>query len=127
MPEAWLAALAGSGLATLDMAADLAALLGPKDDEEVKNVKKAAYLVANALTKFAVPQLEGKEGGVGAVGRGKGRLEQWPPVGRQPGEGGPGRRCWLVHEGGHARSAVVRRLVGCASREALGMGMPAAG
>lgn len=59
VPEAWLAALAGSGLATMDMAADLAALLGPKDEEEVKNVKKAAYLVANALTKFAVPQLEG--------------------------------------------------------------------
>lgn len=71
VPEAWLAALAGSGLATMDMAADLAALLGPKDEEEVKNVKKAAYLVANALTKFAVPQLEGG-GGVGAA-RGGGR------------------------------------------------------
>ncbi|EFN58683.1 hypothetical protein CHLNCDRAFT_140286 [Chlorella variabilis] len=59
VPEAWLAAVAGSGLATSDMAADLAALLSPKDDEEAKNVRKAAYLVSNALTKFAVPQLEG--------------------------------------------------------------------
>ena len=59
VPEAWLAALAASGLPTTDMAADLAALLSPKDEEEVKNVKKAAYLVSNALTKFAVPQLEG--------------------------------------------------------------------
>lgn len=60
VPEAWLAAVAGSGLATSDMAADLAALLSPKDDEEAKNVRKAAYLVSNALTKFAVPQLEGE-------------------------------------------------------------------
>ena len=59
VPEAWLAALAASGLATTDMAADLAQLLSPKDDEEAKNVKKAAYLVGNALVKFTVPQLEG--------------------------------------------------------------------
>lgn len=59
MPEAWLAALAASGLATADMAADLAQLLSPKDEEEAKNVKKAAYLVGNALVKFTVPQLEG--------------------------------------------------------------------
>ncbi len=58
VPEAWLAALAASGLATNDMAGDLAALLSPKDEEETKNVRKAAYLVSNALIKFAVPQLE---------------------------------------------------------------------
>lgn len=60
MPEAWLAALVGSGLATTDMAADLAALLAPKDSEEQKNVRKAAYLASNALQKFTVPQLEGE-------------------------------------------------------------------
>ena len=60
MAEAWLAALSGSGLATADMAPDLALLRSPKDDDEVKNVKKAAYLVSNALLKFTVPQLEGE-------------------------------------------------------------------
>ena len=63
VPEAWLAALAQSGVASSDMAGDLALLLSPKDDEEAKNVKKAAYLISNALTKFAVPQLEGEAGG----------------------------------------------------------------
>ncbi|KAI3435579.1 hypothetical protein D9Q98_001644 [Chlorella vulgaris] len=59
VPEAWLAALAGSGVATSDMAADLASLLAAKDEEEAKNVRKAAYLASNALLKFTVPQLEG--------------------------------------------------------------------
>lgn len=62
VPEAWLAALGASGLATADVAGDLGQLLSPKDEEEAKNVKKAAYLVANALVKFAVPQLEGAPG-----------------------------------------------------------------
>ena len=48
------------------MAADLAVLLSPKDEEETKNVRKAAYLVSNALTKFAVPQLEGEPAGTGS-------------------------------------------------------------
>lgn len=60
VPEAWLSALLGSGLATTDMATGLAALLSPKDDEEQKNVRKAAYLASNALQKFTVPQLEGE-------------------------------------------------------------------
>lgn len=62
VPEAWLAALAGSGVATSDMAADLASLLAAKDEEEAKNVRKAAYLASNALLKFTVPQLEGEGG-----------------------------------------------------------------
>ncbi len=82
MPEAWLAALAASGLATTDMAADLAQLLSPKDEEEAKNVKKAAYLVGNALVKFTVPQLEGAwplHAGTGAC-----RAGAWPTCGLQP-------------------------------------------
>lgn len=70
VPEAWLAALAHSGVASSDMAGDLALLMSPKDDEEAKNVKKAAYLISNALTKFAVPQLEGEAGG-GVAGEGR--------------------------------------------------------
>lgn len=81
VPEAWLAALAGSGLATADVAGDLGLLLSAKDEEEAKNVKKAAYLVASALTKFAVPQLEGAGVGMGQEGalawRWEGRGSGW--------------------------------------------------
>ena len=77
VPEAWLAALAHSGVASSDMAGDLALLMSPKDDEEAKNVKKAAYLISNALTKFAVPQLEGE------AGSGRGGKGGWAPRGQQ--------------------------------------------
>lgn len=51
------------------LAAPSPCCLTTQDDEEAKNVKKAAYLVSNALLKFAVPQLEG---GWAGAGRGRG-------------------------------------------------------
>lgn len=55
----WQKKLGDTGCALVDVSSGLADAMGVKDDGEVKNVKKAAYLVSSAVNTFAVPQLEG--------------------------------------------------------------------
>jgi nucleosome binding factor SPN SPT16 subunit len=55
---AWLAALAASGLQTVYVASGLADTMSVKDEEEVKNVKKAAYLVSSALNNRGFKDIE---------------------------------------------------------------------
>lgn len=51
----------------MDISANVGALLSTKDEEEVKNVRKAAYLVSSALNNRGVKDIEGGEwGGYGA-------------------------------------------------------------
>ena len=57
---AWASALAASGLEVVDVASHLADIMSPKDEEEVKNVKKAAYLASQTMATFAVQQIEGE-------------------------------------------------------------------
>ena len=44
----------------MDISANVGALLSAKDDEEVKNVRKAAYLVSSALNNRGVKDIEGE-------------------------------------------------------------------
>lgn len=58
--EAWLARLLQSSLATVDVSAGLAHAMAVKDEEEVKNVKKAAFLASGVLAQFMVKEIEGE-------------------------------------------------------------------
>lgn len=64
----WLQKLAESGLKTVDVAPGLADAMAVKDEEEVKNVKKAAFLISSAMNNFAVGQIEGATGQLLAQG-----------------------------------------------------------
>ena len=55
----WSDKLAASGMQVMDIAKDVGTLLLTKDEDEVKNIRKAAYLVSAALQRQAVKQLEG--------------------------------------------------------------------
>ncbi|KAL6771432.1 hypothetical protein ACKKBG_A26355 [Auxenochlorella protothecoides x Auxenochlorella symbiontica] len=57
--EAWLARLLQADLATVDASAGLAHAMAVKDEDEVKNVKKAAFLASGVLTQFMVKEIEG--------------------------------------------------------------------
>lgn len=59
MAETWRNALAQSGLVAVDISAGLGEALGVKDEDEIRNVKKAAFLAARALS-HAVAKIEGK-------------------------------------------------------------------
>lgn len=59
LAEAWNQALADSGLTTVDVAAGLAAAMTVKDDAEIKNVRKAAFLVSSAINNRGVKDIEG--------------------------------------------------------------------
>lgn len=48
-----------SGLSTVDVGNALADLLSVKDDNEVTNVKKAAFMTASVMKTSTVPRLEG--------------------------------------------------------------------
>ena len=54
-----MAALAASGLPTVDVSAHVSDVLTAKDGDEVKNVRKAAYLVSSALNNRGVKDIEG--------------------------------------------------------------------
>lgn len=54
----WAAAVAASGLATVDVAAGLSDVLSCKDEGEVKNVKRASFLLVNAMKGVVVPEME---------------------------------------------------------------------
>ena len=56
----WSAALSESGLPTTDVASALADLLSVKDENEIINVKKAAFMTASVMKQSTVPRLEGK-------------------------------------------------------------------
>ena len=56
----WSAALSDSGLPTVDVASALADLLSVKDENEIINVKKAAFMTASVMKSSTVPRLEGK-------------------------------------------------------------------
>ena len=45
-------------LQTVDISSAVSELLACKDPEEIKKAKRAAYLAATALQKYAVPQFE---------------------------------------------------------------------
>lgn len=51
--------MASSGIEVTDIAKDVGTLLLTKDEDEVKNIRKAAYLVSAALQRQAVKGLEG--------------------------------------------------------------------
>lgn len=55
----WSAALSDSGLPTVDVASALADLLSVKDENEIINVKKAAFMTASVMKSSTVPRLEG--------------------------------------------------------------------
>jgi nucleosome binding factor SPN SPT16 subunit len=54
----WGAALADSGFQTVDVSGGISDVLSNKDEAEVKNVKRACYLLVNAMKSFVVPELE---------------------------------------------------------------------
>ena len=56
--EMFTKALAAANLTAVDMTSAVSDLLACKDPEEIKKAKKAAYLAATALQKYAVPQFE---------------------------------------------------------------------
>jgi len=58
--EAWAAALAASELPVVDVSASVGSILSVKDDDEVKNVRKAAYLVSSAMNNRAIRDIEGE-------------------------------------------------------------------
>ena len=51
-------ALGAANLETADVSGGVSDLLACKDQEEIKKAKRAAYLAATALQKYAVPQFE---------------------------------------------------------------------
>lgn len=57
--EIWKGALKSSGLETVDAAPALSALFCAKDEDEIKNIKKAAYLAGMVVKSFAQAQIEG--------------------------------------------------------------------
>lgn len=60
LTDFWSAALSESGLPTTDVAMALADLLSVKDENEIINVKKAAFMTASVMKLSTVPRLEGK-------------------------------------------------------------------
>ena len=60
LTDLWSSALEKSGLSTIDVGNALADLLSVKDDNEVTNVKKAAFMTASVMKTFTVPRLEGQ-------------------------------------------------------------------
>jgi len=59
LTDLWSSALEKSGLSTIDVGNALADLLSVKDDNEVTNVKKAAFMTASVMKTSTVPRLEG--------------------------------------------------------------------
>lgn len=57
--EAWGKVLSESGLPVVDVSVGLGSVLAQKDDDEIKNVKKAAFLLSKAMTNGAVKEIEG--------------------------------------------------------------------
>ena len=60
LTDMWSDALTKSGLPTADVANALADLLSVKDETEITNVKKAAFMTASVMKSSTVPRLEGK-------------------------------------------------------------------
>ncbi|EFJ08291.1 hypothetical protein SELMODRAFT_269691 [Selaginella moellendorffii] len=56
--EKWDELLSSSRLEKVDVAAGLCEMFAVKDESEINNVKKAAYLSATAMKTFVVPKLE---------------------------------------------------------------------
>nr|GEX00042.1 FACT complex subunit SPT16-like [Tanacetum cinerariifolium] len=56
--ESWMDKLKSSGIKLADVTNGLADLFYLKDDEELKNVEQAAYLIAFAMKTHVVPKLE---------------------------------------------------------------------
>jgi len=54
----WAAAVGDSGLSTVDVSAGLSDVLSCKDEGEVKNVKRASFLLVNAMKGVVVPEME---------------------------------------------------------------------
>jgi nucleosome binding factor SPN SPT16 subunit len=53
-------AMQASELPTVDVASGLADAMSPKDEEEIKNVKKAGLLIGTALVNRAFKEVEGE-------------------------------------------------------------------
>ena len=60
LTDKWSKALSESELPTTDVANALADILSVKDDNEIKNVKKAAFMTASVMKSATVPRLESK-------------------------------------------------------------------
>uniref|UniRef100_A0A061QN78 FACT complex subunit n=1 Tax=Tetraselmis sp. GSL018 TaxID=582737 RepID=A0A061QN78_9CHLO len=59
LAQVWSSEVAKSGLQTVDVSQGISELLSVKEDGEVKNIKRACYLLINAMKGFVVPELEG--------------------------------------------------------------------
>ncbi|CAD7701780.1 unnamed protein product [Ostreobium quekettii] len=59
LAERWAEAFGEVKENAVDVSAGLGALMALKDDEEVKKVKKAAFLAAKVMKDFVVPKVEG--------------------------------------------------------------------
>ncbi|KAK2076511.1 hypothetical protein QBZ16_001037 [Prototheca wickerhamii] len=57
--ETWNAALASAGVSLVDVTAGLARAMAVKDEEEIKNIKKAGYLASAVLSSHLVKEIEG--------------------------------------------------------------------
>ena len=56
--EAWQSQVAASGVKVVDVSEGVGSVLASKDDEEVLNVKKAAFLLTRAMETTAVREIE---------------------------------------------------------------------
>ena len=56
--EAWQSKVGASGVSVVDVAEGLGGVLSEKDDDEVLNVKKAAFLLTRAMEATAVKEIE---------------------------------------------------------------------
>ena len=59
LTDLWAAELEKSGLQTVDVSNAIAELLSVKDDAEITNVKKAAFMTASVMKTSTVPRIEG--------------------------------------------------------------------
>ena len=56
--DAWADLVAKSNVPVVDISQNLGSLMSPKDAEEILNIKKAAFLLTNAMNKAAVKEIE---------------------------------------------------------------------
>ena len=60
LTDMWSDALSKSALSTVDVGSAFADLLSVKDENEIINVKKAAFMTASVMKSSTIPRLEGE-------------------------------------------------------------------
>ena len=59
LSQLWASSVADSSLTVVDVSVGISDVLSEKDEAEVKNIKRACYLLINTMKGFVVPELEG--------------------------------------------------------------------